>query len=484
VTWDRLNACAQLAAGLLVLAWWVIRVVKALEWQDRYSDIDRSRQHKMSAGTWLKVKTISRVGAGPIMALGVAGTIAIVLATVHKPITTYSAAAAGLTIIGVRVARHPPKGLKELRDAAGGVIGTDATHQPPKVTQNGHHPEGGPQRITIPRPAGSDWSHWNDASRNELDRAVKATMPGDWKPVDWRLDGTSTWERQPELPQIAPYPGPGQFPDLGPLQIPVGVLGTGQPGILDLTVDPHTLLTGVTRAGKTSYLRAIALWLLHRGIPITALDINYAGLAFLEHRPGVTSAMDGFAAIAQAVTRERQRVEGRLAQLKRDRTYRRPHVIVVDELETLFDRARQTQSKPPGMLEPPLVTDIHEIARLAGKVNVHVILATQRPDSTVIPGSLRAQLRNRIAVGPMDEQAARMALDAQGEQATLTAAVKGRAVLRCGDLCEPVQGYWLADPDDTKHSAQDRAWADSLLPQRVETPPDEDIPTTDLGGFA
>jgi len=443
--------------------WWFGVILGMLEWRDRHADRARARQVKMGRTQYLRTNWIAKYGKPPILALGVAGTLAAVVAVAAAPWASY-AVPVWLCGYGAHgFLDKQPAGIEQLRQALITIIGNDGKNQPPRITHSGEHPSGGPLRITItPRPG---WAHWDTTTQAKLENAINATMGPAWEAVEWKPNGVNTWERLPALPTLVPYPGHDD--QLAWNEVPVGVDGYGQPALLTLKgLYTHTLIAGSTGAGKTSILRPIAAHLLHHGVLVAALDINYAGLAFLEDRPGVATAMDGFDSISRAVRTLRDEVEDRLAELKRTRTYRRPLVIIIDEVEQLFDRARQVQKRPTGVKEPPLVSDVHEILRTGRKVKVHVILATQRPDAIAIPGALRDQAVGRIAVGPLGQKAAEMMLDQQAERAKNTPDVEGRAVLRARRWTGWVQTYWMADPDDTDHAAGDRAAAETMLPPR------------------
>jgi DNA segregation ATPase FtsK/SpoIIIE-like protein len=103
---------------------------------------------------------------------------------------------------------------------------------------------------------------------------------------------------------------------------------------------------------------------------------------------------------------------------------------------------------------------IGDIARLGRAAGVHLVLATQRPDATVIYGELKQNLAARIAAGRMDSIASGMTLD--NDNATrLPGNIKGRGYFQTFGEGEQFQGYfapqdwidkWLAgeDPDGKK----------------------------------
>jgi len=111
--------------------------------------------------------------------------------------------------------------------------------------------------------------------------------------------------------------------------------------------------------------------------------------------------------------------------------------------------------------------NVHQIAQIGRSVDVHLILATQRPDSDEIGGALRDQCEGRIGCGQLTQAGAQMLFEKQADRARSTPRIKGRSVLRNGDRTSWIQGCWMADPIDPKHSAEDRRRAEQMLPNHV-----------------
>ena len=98
---------------------------------------------------------------------------------------------------------------------------------------------------------------------------------------------------------------------------------------------------------------------------------------------------------------------------------------------------------------------IGDIARLGRAAGIHLVLATQRPDATVIKGELKNNLDVRIAAGRLDTIPSNMVLDSQA--ATMLPSIKGRGIIRFGGENIMFQGFfaeqdwidnWLAKPQN------------------------------------
>lgn len=101
---------------------------------------------------------------------------------------------------------------------------------------------------------------------------------------------------------------------------------------------------------------------------------------------------------------------------------------------------------------------LSSIARLGRAAGIHLVLATQRPDATVIKGELKNNLDVRIAAGRLDNTPSLMVLDSAA--ATTLPDIKGRGMIRLASKTRQFQGFyanedwidnWLAKPQNRHH---------------------------------
>lgn len=107
---------------------------------------------------------------------------------------------------------------------------------------------------------------------------------------------------------------------------------------------------------------------------------------------------------------------------------------------------------------------IGSIARLGRAAGVHLVLATQRPDASLIPGETKANLGARVCCGTVDSTASSMILGS-GEGTRISPSPKGRIYVKIFSKGDHAQGFfvpnahaWLDDyfdknglnPDGTK----------------------------------
>lgn len=101
---------------------------------------------------------------------------------------------------------------------------------------------------------------------------------------------------------------------------------------------------------------------------------------------------------------------------------------------------------------------ISSIARLGRAAGVHLVIATQRPDATLLPGETKANLGVRINCGRTDSNASGMILG-NGEGTRVRSNPRGRLYLRIFGDGDHGQGFF-ADP----------TWIDSWLENKGLNP--------------
>lgn len=101
---------------------------------------------------------------------------------------------------------------------------------------------------------------------------------------------------------------------------------------------------------------------------------------------------------------------------------------------------------------------VGKILRLGRASGVHMLIAMQRPDATVLRGEFKANMDVRLAAGRMDSTPSAMVLDS-GEAVNLPG-IKGRGLIRVGGDLTVFQGYFA--PQD---------WIDTFILENPEAEP-------------
>jgi DNA segregation ATPase FtsK/SpoIIIE, S-DNA-T family len=203
----------------------------------------------------------------------------------------------------------------------------------------------------------------------------------------------------------------------------------GNPVWTDLAKMPHVLVAGTTGSGKSGCVNAILASILMQASPnevrLVLVDPKQVELNHYEHvphllTPVVTSPRLAANVLANLIGEMESRYgimgEARarnLAELNRARAKAGeaplPHILcVIDELADLM------------MVAPAEVED--SIIRLAQKsraTGIHLVLATQRPSTDIITGTIKVNIPARIAFAVSSQTDSRVILDQGGAEALL-----------------------------------------------------------------
>jgi len=226
------------------------------------------------------------------------------------------------------------------------------------------------------------------------------------------------------------------------LPLALGLDVRGKVVTADLAQMPHVVVAGSTGSGKSVGLNAMILSLLFkrtssevRFVMIDCKQVELAPFDGIPHlmRPVITDAAEAASALEEVVTEMERRfallsaagvkniasynakvsVTDRLARI----------VVIIDEYADLI----MQQAKGKTSSVESAVQRLGQKARAAG---IHMILATQRPSTDVVTGSIKANVPARIAFRVAQGVDSRVVLDSQGAEDLLG---RGDALFQAGD---------------------------------------------------
>jgi S-DNA-T family DNA segregation ATPase FtsK/SpoIIIE len=214
-----------------------------------------------------------------------------------------------------------------------------------------------------------------------------------------------------------------------PLAVWLGKDVSGQAVWTDLALMPHALVAGTTGSGKSGSINAMLCSVLLHASPnearLVLVDPKRVELNHYERLPHLlTPVVTNPRLAANVLSNLIGEMESRYAVMGEARTrnlselnkVRRkagesplPHILcVIDELADLM------------MVAPAEVED--SIIRLAQKsraVGIHLVLATQRPSTDVITGTIKVNIPARIAFSVASQVDSRVILDQGGAETLL-----------------------------------------------------------------
>lgn len=215
----------------------------------------------------------------------------------------------------------------------------------------------------------------------------------------------------------------------GALKIAVGRDATGKAVVADLLTAPHMLVAGATGTGKSTFINSLLTSLLMQHGPDTLnlilvdpkqVEMNlFAGLPHLVGRvvtdPAVASQLLLWLTLQMEARYEEfgkakvRNILGynQLARMRQDRK-RLPYLmLVIDELAELLVGETEIERR---------------LCRLAQKcraTGIHIVVATQRPSTNVITGTIKANFPVRAAFAVSSQADSRVILDEGGAETLL-----------------------------------------------------------------
>ena len=222
------------------------------------------------------------------------------------------------------------------------------------------------------------------------------------------------------------------------MPVALGVDIVGKPVVTDFADMPHLLVAGTTGSGKSVCVHAILISLLLRNsaedLRLVLIDpkrIELSAYAELPHlvAPVIMDMAQAADALAWCVREMDKRYELLAAASVRDLTaYNKKQasgdgkahplpriLVVIDELADLIMSSDK-------VVEQQIV----RIAQKARAAGIHLLLATQRPDSEIITGLIRTNMPARIAFRVRKQTESQIILDAGGAEQLL-----GRGDMLC-----------------------------------------------------
>ena len=240
--------------------------------------------------------------------------------------------------------------------------------------------------------------------------------------------------------------------DGNPLNVVLGLDISGKPVYADISKMPHGLIAGVTGSGKSVCINCMIVSMLYKAHPdelkmilIDPKVVEFSNYDDIPHlaTPIITDPKLATASLRWAV----EEMENRYQLFRHNRvrdivTYnqlasRLPNikklpyiVIIIDELADLMSVASNDVEEY-----------IRRIAQKARAAGIHLIVATQRPSTDIIKGTIKANIPTRIAFAVSSQVDSITILDKSGAEKLLG---RGDMLYHDGIQERRVQGAYLS----------------------------------------
>lgn len=256
---------------------------------------------------------------------------------------------------------------------------------------------------------------------------------------------------------------PDRYPDG---EIPIGISFEG-PIKKNLRDVGHILVAGQTGGGKSNFLKL--------ALSILSLNNKEAEMVFLDFKGGMESAdlknqignmqdnityVDGTSNCAQKLESLGTDLKSRLEEFKNARApnideylklglSQKPDILNAKQtvpkkkIYIIIDELAQLYAKEPGIAKKPAESAkaaLNQIARQGRAAGMHIIAATQKPDSNSFDQTVKANLPGVLCF-PMANQASSVSAIGSKRAFELNPDIKGRAVWKFGPKVVEVQTY-------------------------------------------
>lgn len=284
------------------------------------------------------------------------------------------------------------------------------------------------------------------ALTNDIARALAATSVRIVAPVPGKHtvgievpNAVKEKVRLKELMQLAPEATQKMM-----IPLYLGKNASGEPMIADLTAMPHCLIAGTTGSGKSVCINTIIMSIMYTQRPdmvkLILVDpkvVEMAPFKDIPHLmcPVITETAKATSVLEWACTKMDERYE--LMAEAGVRNIKDYNKLTWEELKERFSISSDEEgAKIPKKL-PYIVIIIDELAdlmmtsgkevesfivRIAQKaraVGIHLILATQRPQATVVTGLIKSNMPSKIAFRVASKMDSRIVLDQNGAELLL-----------------------------------------------------------------
>ncbi len=184
----------------------------------------------------------------------------------------------------------------------------------------------------------------------------------------------------------------------------------------------HLLVAGTTGSGKTIFLHSLIYQFMKKDIELYLID-GKNGFEFGKYEFGANVVIDN-EEIVPTIKKIIDEMEQRYTDNSIEQS--KPIIVIVDEFVDLI-------------MQKNMIEDL--FVRLAQKgrgAKIHLILATQRPDSKILKGVLRSNLPSRIAFKVQKSTESKIILDETGAENLFG---KGDMLFSNGKEIKRLQGF-------------------------------------------
>lgn len=229
------------------------------------------------------------------------------------------------------------------------------------------------------------------------------------------------------------------------LPVPIGYTPVGLV-VVDLAALPHMRIGGTTFTGKSNFLHTLFISLaMLPNVRLAVIDLALLEFSYVKDHAAFAAdtitALRLLRALEKEMHRRRQILDAagvvNIAEFHQlNGTDELPYIaLIIDEFA--FMNPDSTPDKDEKELRKECQASCANLAALARKVGIHLVIAMQRPDMKILPGQLKANLPGALSFKTINAVNSEIILD-NGAAAELPD-IKGRAIWQVGNQQMEVQ---------------------------------------------
>lgn len=220
-------------------------------------------------------------------------------------------------------------------------------------------------------------------------------------------------------------------------------------------------------AHNTVAIANLAIEAARRGIEVQGCDPKRVELMGLRGWPGVTRVATRVAEMIDLLEGAYQEMHWRYDLIERRQVRARDlkrTLIILDEWFVLVQLVKDYWKANGGKGEPPVLAHVRELAAMARRARIHLLVGVQRPDANLFGEGARDNFRFRLSLSKLSPEGANMMWGDYKTGTDLPARSQGRAVVETSRGPRVGQVYYVPDPGDEDLAAEDYQLLQALLP--------------------
>lgn len=213
-------------------------------------------------------------------------------------------------------------------------------------------------------------------------------------------------------------------------------VGVSREGLVyhDFEMIPHMVVAGMTRYGKSVFLKNVITSLISQPVTFTLVDLK-GGLAFNRFvsaskvdmvASDVSETLTALRGISDALKLKQKELLKMKKEDVKESNDRSRHFIIIDEGAEIASQGETNAERKKMKIECEQI--LGEIARIGGALGYRLIFATQYPTADTLPRQVKQNADARLCFRLPTETASRVVLDDSGAESLPL--IKGRAIYR------------------------------------------------------